>query len=152
MTSYEIAASWATAIAADTVLDAWARATCGRPWNVRVGWEPDHRPGERETPLVMLDPERWEEPQGRDATAHVINVAVALTDEEWETLDGVRNLRGLRRLDREVLPRLLAVIDMAVPGVRRGATRIDYEPQFFPLLYLDAAITVEIGRPVGARR
>jgi len=152
MTSYEIASAWAEAIAADTTLTAWAVTTCGRTWDVRVGWQPDHLPAEDEAPLVVLDPERWSETAARDATTHTINVAVAVSDEAWETVNGVRNLRGLRRLDREVLPRLLAVVDMAVPGVRRGATRIDYDPQFFPLLYLDAAITVEIGRPVGSRR
>ncbi len=151
LTSYDIAREWAAAMAADAALRAAFVDAYGKAPDIRVGYEPDNMPGEKDAPVIMLDPEGWKEPT-EPATLHRISISVGVFDDAWMDVDGVRVLRGLHLLDAVFVRRVLEIIEDAVPDVHPDGVQVDYDPALFPLLYVDAAITIELRRPMGANR
>lgn len=154
LTSYDIAREWATAMANDAALRAAFVDAYGKAPDIRVGYEQDNMPGERDAPFITFDPEGWKDPEkpAPPATLHRVSIAVGVADDEWITVDGVRVLRGLHLLDGVFVRRMLEIIADAVPDVHPDSVQVDYDPLKFPLLLMDIVITIELRRPMGANR
>ncbi|MFI3270571.1 MAG: hypothetical protein R3Y11_00475 [Pseudomonadota bacterium] len=152
-TSFSVASIWANALDKDAALNTFAKDKFGKDFTVHVGFDVRQLLDESDAPFIVLDPEGHAEDAGHMSRAHTINIACAIVDEEWEQVDGgAKIMRGLKRLDSIILPRIISVVDNAMSGATRGKTTVSYDLSFFPLIYIDATITVDIARPIGRRR
>lgn len=150
MNTVQIAEAIAHALSLDKQLQAIANSY-GRPWHVALGCDPARMPGEDAAPFILIDAEGSKTPTAHNVTAHSITISAAIIETARIKRGGVTVLKGLDVLAHAILPRLLAVVSMALPNITLGATIVEYDVGFFPLLFIDVTITINVPHPIGTR-
>lgn len=149
-TTVQIARLWAQTINSSKHLAAWAQGHYSRAWTVSVGEDLRHPPNEADAPLMVIFPDVVSSPE-RSALHHDIGIVVGIVDDAWETVNGVREMRGLLRLD-EIWRLLQPELEIALPGAIIPSNLVEYELGSYPLCMLLITLKVEQSLPVGMRR
>lgn len=150
LTTVGIARAWANAFRTDRTLIHWGQEHYGRPFSVSIGADMRRPPEEGDAPFLALFPDAVETAAERSRNRHSLGIVAGIVDEEWTEESGIREMRGLLRLDG-LWPLLRRTMDLALPGAKPQEPAVEYELLQFPLVMLLISVTVDESLPIGRR-
>ena len=145
----ELARSLAESIRTDAAFQKTAQATYGKTCLVEVGFDRRRVEWTNACPFCVVTAGSANYAGGFPSVEHTIGVVFGVNDKGFTS-----ELAGYEYLGEKAWPSALDAIIRAVemlPGLSIGEMSIEFNQESFPLLYLNAAITITESLPIGRR-
>lgn len=151
LTTIDIARVFAAAFRDDRNIRSWANTNFGKPFCIQVGADLRGMPDDTETPFLIILPSGMDSGAQAARNVHTLGIIPGILDEEFVDVDGVKEMRGLVRLSKELVPLLVSAMRDAVPGARLQEYELEFLYSEFPLLGAAIDVTVTESLPIGRR-
>jgi len=152
LTTITIAQSYAQTFLDDANLQAWANKAFGKGMAVHIGVDFQRPPVEADAPWISIFPAAMRTGPQRGSIEHDLVLIVGISDNVITTTGSYSEMRGLKRLSCELLPKLQKCMDFALPKARLQEMEVEFEIGNHPLLEAIIFVTVIESRPTGLRR
>lgn len=151
MTTYDIARCFAGQFTTDRNIAAWAQEAFGKPFTVQIGADMRELPTEQDAPYIVILTGGFASGLQKAEVDHVLRVIPGIADGATESVNGVLEYRGLRRLAKELSPMLDSAMRAALPRAKLQEIETEFVLLEFPLLEAFIDVSVTDPQPIGRR-